>query len=332
MKKKYWAALAAGTAAGLWCVRRDRKYPVCRELRFVNKLVVPGCAVSLKTVKMANRVLSRLPLPEPPGDVERRRVQISSEDGAPVPLTVYRPKDLGRDAPCLVYFHGGGFCMGDQGYIHRYAAQYAREAGCVVVFVHYRTADEAPFPRPFWDCYAALGWAWDRAPELGADRARFAVGGDSAGGALAAACALRARDEGNIRLCFQLLVYPVTDCRMETASMQRFTDTPMWNAPLNRRIWPLYLRDGDHNMPQYAAPMLSDRFDGLPPAYVEVEEFDCLHDEGAAYARALEAAGVAVQLEDVRGTFHGFDFFQNAPCARTMVQKRVQALHRAFRQ
>ena len=230
MKKKYWAALAAGTAAGLWCVRRDRKYPVCRELRFVNKLVVPGCAVSLKTVKMANRVLSRLPLPEPPGDVERRRVQISSEDGAPVPLTVYRPKDLGRDAPCLVYFHGGGFCMGDQGYIHRYAAQYAREAGCVVVFVHYRTADEAPFPRPFWDCYAALGWAWDRAPELGADRARFAVGGDSAGGALAAACALRARDEGNIRLCFQLLVYPVTDCRMETASMQRFTDTPMWNA------------------------------------------------------------------------------------------------------
>lgn len=112
--------------------------------------------------------------------------------------------------------------------------------------------------------------------------------------------------------------------------MQRFTDTPMWNAPLNRRIWPLYLRDGDHNMPQYAAPMLADRFDGLPPAYVEVEEFDCLHDEGTAYARALEAAGVAVQLEDVRGTFHGFDFFQNASCARTMVQKRVQALRRAF--
>ena len=142
MKKKYWAALAAGTAAGLWCVRRDRKYPVCRELRFVNKLAVPGCAVNLGTVRMANWLLSRLPAPEPPGDVERRRVQISSEDGAPVPLTVYRPKDLGRDAPCLVYFHGGGFCMGDQGYIHRYAAQYAREAGCVVVFVHYRTADE----------------------------------------------------------------------------------------------------------------------------------------------------------------------------------------------
>lgn len=95
VKKKYWAALAALAAAGLWCVRRDRKYPIRRELRFVNKLVVPGCAVNLGTVKMANRVLSRMPLPEPPEDVERRRVRISSEDGAPVPLTVYRPKDLG---------------------------------------------------------------------------------------------------------------------------------------------------------------------------------------------------------------------------------------------
>ena len=156
MKKKFWAALAAGTAAGFWCIYRDRKYPICRELRFINKLAVPGCAVGLESVKMANRLLSRLPVPEPPEDVERRRVQIPSEDGAPVPLTVYRPKNLGQDAPCLVYFHGGGFCMGDQGYIHRYAAQYAREAGGVVVFVHYRTADIAPFPTPFEDCYAAL--------------------------------------------------------------------------------------------------------------------------------------------------------------------------------
>ena len=156
------------------------------------------------------------------------------------------------------------------------------------------------------------------------------MGGDSAGGALAAACALRARDEGGPWLCFQLLVYPVTDCRMETNSMRKYTDSPMWNAVLNRKMWELYLRDEDHGTPQYAAPLLAHDFSNLPPAYVEAEEFDCLHDEGIAYAKALEAAGV--QVEDVRGTFHGFDFFTGKEISKTMVQKRTQALRRAFQQ
>ena len=95
-------------------------------------------------------------------------------------------------------------------------------------------------------------------------------------------------------------------------------------------MWELYLRDGDHGMPQYAAPMLFSDFSGLPPAYVEVEEVDCLHDEGAAYAGALEKAGVAVQLEDVAGTFHGFDFFEGKEISKEMMKKRTQALRGAF--
>lgn len=246
-------------------------------------------------------------------------------------ITVYRPRGLDHAAPCLAYFHGGGFCVRDASYIHRYAMQYSLGAQCVVVFVHYRTADIAPFPTPFEDCYAALRWVWDNAASLRLDQARLAVGGDSAGGALAAACALRARDEGGPRLCFQLLVYPVTDCRMETVSMQKYTDSPMWNAHLNRRMWELYLRDGDHGMPQYAAPMLAHDFFDLPPAYVEVEEFDCLHDEGIAYAKALDEAGVEVQVEDIKGTFHGFDFFAGKEIAKAMAEKRVQALRDVFR-
>lgn len=331
MKKKYMAALAAGAAAGVWCVSRDKKYPVCRELRFVNKLAVPGWAISLSTAKLSNRMLGRMPLPAPPQGVEREGIQIFSEDGTPFRLTIYQPRAIDLAAPCLVYFHGGGFCVRDAGYIHRYAAQYAQGAQCKVVFVHYHTADEAPFPAPFQDGYAALRWVWEHSEELGINRESIAVGGDSAGGALAAACALRARDEGEIRVCFQLLVYPVTDSRMETDSMKKFTDSPMWNANLNRRMWELYLRNGDHGMPQYAAPMLADSFAGLPPAYVEVEEFDCLHDEGIAYAQALSAAGVPVQLEDMKGTFHGFDSFWKADISRTAVEKRIEALRRGFR-
>ncbi len=178
---------------------------------------------------------------------------------------------------------------------------------------------------------AALRWVWDNASELRVDRKRIAVGGDSAGGTLAAACALRARNEAGPRLCFQLLVYPAADCRMETASMRKFTDSPLWNARLNRKIWELYLRDGDKGMPEYTAPMLAADFSNLPPAYVEVEEFDCLHDEGAAYAQALRAAGVDVELEDVPGTFHGYDFFIGKEISQTIVQKRIHALRRAFR-
>lgn len=333
MKKKYIAALAAGAGIGAWCIHRNQKYPVRRELRFANKLAVPGWTLNLKTAEMANRALGRmaLTLPAPPKGVECWGTQIFSEDGTPVRLTRYRPVGLDWAAPCLVYFHGGGFCMRDAGYIHRYAARYAEGAQCEVVFVHYRTADTAPFPTPFEDCYAALRWVWENAPRLRLDRARIAVGGDSAGGALAAACALRARDEGGPRLCFQLLVYPVTDCRMKTDSMRKYTDSPMWNAGLNQKMWELYLREGDHGMPQYAAPLLARDFSNLPPAYVEVEEFDCLHDEGIAYAKALEKAGVEVQIEDVNGTFHGFDFFTGKGIAKAMAEKRIQALRDAFR-
>ncbi len=333
MKKKVLAALAASAGLGAWCIHRDRKYPMRRELRFANKLVVPGWTLNLKTVEMANRALDRmaLTLPAPPQGVESWGTQFSATDGTSVRLTRYRPKGLDWAAPCLVYFHGGGFCMRDAGYIHRYAARYAEGAGCEVVFVHYRTSDIAPFSTPFEDCYAALRWVWENASRLRLDRARIAVGGDSAGGALAAACALRARDEGGPRLCFQLLVYPVTDCRMETVSMKKYTDSPMWNARLNQKMWELYLRDGDHGMPQYAAPLLARDFSDLSPAYVEVEEFDCLHDEGIAYAKALEKAGVQVQIEDVKGTFHGFDFFVDKKIAKVMAEKRIQAIRDAFR-
>lgn len=334
MKKKHWAAASAGAAMAAWCLRRNCKYPIRRELRFVNKLVIPGCTLNLHTARLANRLLARMSenLPPPPPGIQRRGLSIPSEDGAMIRLTLYRPEGLCQAAPCLVYFHGGGFYLGDAGYIHRYAAQYARDARCAVLFVHYRTSDAAPFPVPFQDCYAALGWVWDNASRLGVDRARLAVGGDSAGGALAAACALRARDENGPHLCFQLLVYPVTDCRMGTASMKKYTDSPLWNAGLNQSMWRCYLRDGDCGMPEYASPLLASDYSELPPAYVEVEEFDCLHDEGAAYARALRSAGVDVQLEDVPGTFHGFDFFAGSSIAKQMLQTRAAALRRAFEQ
>jgi len=330
MHKKYWSMLAAGIALGAWHIYRDRKYPVCHELRFANKLVIPGFVLQQNTARLANQMLSRMEPSPPPQGIARRIFKIPSEDGREVRLSVYRPENMTGPCPCLVYFHGGGFCLEDADYIHRYAAQYAQGAQCIVAFVHYRTSDIAPFPTPFQDCCTALRWLWINSGELDIDRKRIAVGGDSAGGALAAACALQARDKGGPQLCFQLLIYPVTDCRMKTASMRRYTDSPLWNAMLSQKMWNLYLREGSKGLLEYAAPMLARNFSGLPPAYVEVEEFDCLRDEGIAYAQALQSAGIPVQLERVSGTFHGFDFFADKKISQIMIRKRVKALQQEF--
>lgn len=125
-------------------------------------------------------------------------------------------------------------------------------------------------------------------------------------------------------LCSMFESFCITD------SMRKYTDSPMWNAGLNQKIWALYLRDGDHGMEQYAAPLLACDFSDLPPAYVDAEEFDCLHDEGIAFAKTLEEAGVEVQVEDVKGTFHGFDFFDEKEIAKAMAEKRIKALRDAF--
>lgn len=323
--------LGAGLlAAGGWVLARRRKYPLAPGLPPLNLFVVPAALVSPGAVAKGNATLAAAPLPDPPAGILRRRIEIPGPDGTRLPLTLYDPAGDAGPLPCLVYLHGGGFFFADAGYIHENVMDYARLAGCRVVFVHYRTSEKAAFPAAFEDACAALRYAWDNADALGIDRARLAVGGDSAGGALAAACTQWARDCTDIRLCFQLLVYPVTDSRMQTGSIRRGRDTPCWNASLNRRMWQIYLREGDGGHPAWAAPMLADRFDGLPPAYLEVEQFDCLHDEGLAYADALEGAGVPVQRQQVAGTFHGFDVFRDAPIVRTMIETRSRALRAAF--
>ena len=325
---KWASALALGAAA--WKICRDRKYPLAKGCPPMNLFVVPGGALSPGMAALGNRVLARMPLPPVMPGLRRSRQTVQVPGGQEVPLTLYEPEGAVGKLPCLVYFHGGGFCFADAGYIHQNVMDYSLGAGCKVVFVHYRTSERAAFPLPFEDCRQALQFVWEHSAQLGIDPDRIAVGGDSAGGALAAACALWARDHGGPRLCFQMLIYPVTDARMQTPSMKQFTDCPCWNARLNRKMWQLYLRSGWGGLRAYASPMEAEDFGGLPDAYVEVEEFDCLRDEGAAYAEALARAGSSVQLERVTGTFHGFDVFRNSPPARAQIAARIRALRRAF--
>ena len=255
---------------------------------------------------------------------------VKSYDGADVEVLFFEPRTLEGPSPCLVYYHGGGFVFPASAAHYRVIKQCALEAECKVVFVQYRLAPENPHPTPSEDCYASLRWTFENAQKLNIDRNAIAVGGDSAGGALAAAVCQMSRDRGTDMPVFQLLIYPVTDRRMQTESCRQFTDTPMWNAKLNARMWRDYLQDDSVSPIAYASPMEAESFENLPDAYVETAEFDCLRDEGIAYAEALRKAGAAVELNETKGTMHGFDIVRHAPTTKKAVSKRIAYIRSRF--
>lgn len=222
----------------------------------------------------------------------------------PLALRIHRPPAAGP-LPVLVFFHGGGWVVGDFS-THDFACQeLARLTPCIVVSVDYRLSPEARFPGPVDDCYAATEWASKNAAVLGSKPGPVAVGGDSAGGHLAAAVALRARDKG-LPLALQLLIYPVTDAGCDTPSYTEFGDGFVLTKPAMLWFWEHFLGpDGDPSHPE-ASPLRASDLAGVAPAYVLTAECDVLRDEGEAYAGRLSAAGIATDLHRFPGQLHGF--------------------------
>jgi acetyl esterase/lipase len=258
-------------------------------------------------------------------------VEVPSADG-PVAARVYAPDSPapagGR--PALLDLHGGGFAIGTIEMEHAFATMVARELGAVVVTPEYRLAPEHPFPAGLDDCYATLVWMHDQAASLGVDPARVGVGGQSAGGGLAAAVALLARDRNGPALCFQFLGIPELDHRLETASMRAFVDTPLWNRPNAVLSWEYYLGAGVTEVSPYASPALAEDLRDLPPAYVTTMEFDPLRDEGIEYALRLLQAGVSVELHSFPGTFHGSAMITTATVSRRGEAELLTALRRGL--
>ena len=260
------------------------------------------------------------------------REAIAAPDGHRVPLLRIRPEGVPSPAPALVYYHGGAFIMKHAPQHIANAVRYAREANCCVIFVDYRLAPKWPFPAGFDDCFAALRWTFDNAATLGIDAQRIAVGGDSAGGTFAAAAAQRAVQEERIRLCGQLLIYPLTDGDDSWPSAAAFASVPPFKSMSRAPLWEAYVGHAFvAGMPRYAAPLHGES-SGVAPAYVETAEFDPLHDEGIAYADALRARGVDVTSRDVAGAVHGFDLLApGSAISQSAVDARTGFLREVFR-
>ena len=262
---------------------------------------------SAEEARAAFRVLT-VDMRDPASVIPVREVHDLTVDGGqgPRPARLYRPStEDDRPRPVLVFFHGGGFVIGDLDTHDNQARRLCRDLDALVVSVDYRLAPEHPFPAAVDDCVAANRWVADHAGELGGDPGQLAVGGDSAGGNLAAVVAQRSRDEGQPTLAAQLLIYPVTDVstperasRVENAEGYLLTREDMtWFESA-------YLGDGEPTHPM-VSPLLGDLVD-LPPAVVVTAEYDPLRDEGDAYAQALRAAGVPVTHRRFDGLIHGF--------------------------
>jgi acetyl esterase/lipase len=266
-------------------------------------------------------------------DVEDRMVP-GWEGDPDVSVRLYRPRDraAGALAPGVVMIHGGGFVIGSVEVEHAGAAQMAINTRAVVVSVDYRLAPEHPYPAALHDCSAALTFLHDEAEALGVDPHRVALAGTSAGGGLAAATALLARDQGGPAVCFQLLHIPELDDRLQTGSMQAFVDSPMWNRPLAVQSWQAYLGPlyGAADVPAYAAPARAADLSGLPPAYISTAENDPLRDEGITYAQRLLQAGVSVELHQFPGTFHGSAVVTTAAVSRRAQRESALVLRQAL--
>lgn len=241
----------------------------------------------------------------------------------PVPPDGGGPDGSAREVGGVLYVHGGGFCLGSAALEHATSVRLCRDVGAVVLTVDYRLAPEHPWPAGLEDCYAALRVL---AGLPGVRPERVAVHGVSAGGGLAAALALLARDRGGPSIAVQSLVTPELDDRLETPSMRSDAMVPVWSRALGRRSWEHYL--GGREPDQYAAPARATDLAGLPPAYVVACELDPLRDEAIAYGTRLLAAGVPVELHCFPGTFHGVQVAAGTPVVDRMDAELVTVLRR----
>ena len=263
-------------------------------------------------------------------EIDDLSLQSSEEESSQIPIRIYRHKDEAGPLPVFLYFHGGGFFCGDRASDELQCMYYALHARCAVVSVTYRLAPEEPFPAGLMDCYQVLESLWTVGRNLNLNMECVAVGGSSAGANLAAAVALLARDRKGPPICFQMLIVPALDDRLETQSAQQFTDVPDFARAEAEVMWEWYLVSSSDNVSPYAAPARAKHLADLPDTYILCAGLDPLRDDGLNYARRLSEAGVAVELHLVSSIPHGFASVPAAIVSQRLLNEQAEVLRRVF--
>lgn len=315
--------------------QQDRLDPESAEPVAALMSVLPGGFNAIPDIAARRATLAGMlkamtaDLPPNENVVVEDRVVPGAPDAPELAVRLYRPASGGADLPGLYFIHGGGMVMGDLDTDHLTAVRLCETVGAVVVSVDYRLAPEHPAPAAIEDCYAGLVWMAAQADELGFDASRLGIYGWSAGGGLAIATALVARDRGGPAIAFLMPIYPMIDDRNETSSSHEVTEVGIWDRDGNVEAWAWYL--GGSAADQYSAPARAEDLSGLPPTFIDVGEMDVFRDEDITFAMRLLQAGVPTELHVSPGAYHASEVF--APTAALSARiwaRRIDALQRAL--
>jgi acetyl esterase/lipase len=294
------------------------QYPVHKDYRTIN-IGVPMHAPLLILFQRMTRFL--YVKQSVPSTIRCQKLTLKSFDGSTFPIELFSPLTAKDKSPCMVFLHGGAFALPASDFHKKLICEYALGSNIKVLFVDYRLVPRHQFPFGLEDCFTAYRWILEHGGEYALDANRIVICGDSAGGALAASLTHLIRDRNLSMPLFQMLIYPVLDARQQTDSMKRFTDTPIWNARQNKKMWNLYCKNPTTQA--YCSPMQIPSFARLPKAYIEANEFDCLRDEAIEYARQLQDAGVEVTMNQTKGTVHGFELNWKSEYTQQIIKQRI---------
>lgn len=258
-----------------------------------------------------------------------------SQDGQTIHLHIVKPKGAKGELPVFMFFHGGGWVLGDYPTHKRLVTDLVVNSGAVAVFPDYTPSPEAQFPVAINQAYAATKWVVENGKDIGVDGTRIAVAGNSVGGNMAAVVALMAKDKKGPKLLQQVLLWPVTDADFSRDSYQKFAQERFLTTPLMKWMWGNYLPDLNDRKNKYASPLQAalTELQGLPTAYIQIAENDILHDEGLAYARKLDEAGVPTTITEYKGFIHDYGLLNplsHIHSIQTSIQQAADALRSAL--
>ena len=297
------------------------------ELKYIARKI-PYNKVIIKCANIYQRISLRLTrIPE---EVTNRNITLKGYKGLKFKVEIFEPSNVKEKLPCLIYVHGGAFSYKASAYHKKLACMYAMKVKCRVYFPDYHLTPKYPYPAAYDDVLALYKCIMENSEEFLVDHEKIGVAGDSAGASIAALICNNYEHEDLKQPCIQMLVYPLTDVTMQTDSMKKFSDTPLWNSENNKRMWSYYCKNLKDEDIYGASPMHSSLPQIIPDTYIETAEYDCLHDEGILYGKKLREAGANVEINETRGTIHGYDSALNTKIAISNIEKRILFLKRAF--
>ena len=278
--------------------------------------------------KLSHGLMSRFAKTTP--KASKRTVTVKGYKGLEFRTDIFEPRNTQEKLPALIFIHGGAFSYRAASYHVHLAAAYAVKAGCRVFFPDYHLLPDYPWPAAWHDILALYRCITADPESFRIDPEKIGITGDSAGAFLAETLCNSYEKESLKKPCLQMLVYPCTDYDPERDSMKKNAEAPIWDLKSHKRMMQYYFRGMQPSEIKALMPMQQELPENIPDTYIETAEFDILRDEGIQYAKRLEAAGAAVEVNETAGTFHGYDIAINSKVARMNIEKRFAFLKRAF--